>query len=147
MRVLLRQTGTELFLQPSGDWASNRKTARQFFSAAIAYWWAIEQKLLGVEVLLAQSNTGKDFVAMKVRKGPDRRAIVDCVDLEWRLAVHENLLKNIEVDLINFDFDLHTKSCEIIAQAFNLEFTPDRDLGRKAAYFRKKDEPRLRIPG
>jgi len=147
MRFLLRQTGTELFLQFSGDWTNNRKTARKFISAAIAYWWAIEQKLFGVEVLQAQSEPGKDFVAMKVRKGTDRRAIVDCKDLEWRLAAHENLLNKIEVDLVNFEFDLHAKSCAIMAQAFNFEFTPDRDLQRKAAYLRKKDKPRLQCSG
>ncbi len=63
-RILLRQ-GQE-FLQPSGDWKKAKATAREFGSALLAYWWAKEQQLLGVEVVMAFADGRPDFVPMRV---------------------------------------------------------------------------------
>ncbi len=63
-RILLRQG--HLYLQPSGEWNEAKATARQFASSLLAYWWAKEQRLLGVEVVMASSDGQPDFVSMRV---------------------------------------------------------------------------------
>ncbi len=68
MRILLRQQVGQLYLQPNGDWTTERETAREFTSSAVAYYWALEKRLLGIEVLLAFNNPEYDFVTM--RSGP-----------------------------------------------------------------------------
>src|SRR5262249_16346186 len=129
---------TGLYLQPAGDWTANRETAKEFLTAAIAYWWAIEQKLLGTEVLLTLANPQKDFVAMKVRKGADLRTVIDCQEKVWRHLVHANLFEGFEVDLINFDYELCGEYCESMAQEFRMWFRIDPDPGLKSARFRRK---------
>jgi hypothetical protein len=66
MRILLRKHGKELYLQPSGDFTQDREAARTFESGLVAYAWALEQKLLGVEVLLAFPDQSDDIVTLKV---------------------------------------------------------------------------------
>jgi hypothetical protein len=65
LRILLRQAGTELYLQPSGEWTCDREAAQEFDNSVLAYFWAKEQKQLGTEVLLAYANPADDFVAMR----------------------------------------------------------------------------------
>jgi hypothetical protein len=52
-RILLRQPLGPQYLQPDGDWSGNRETARSFVASIVAYWWAVEQRLLKAEVVLA----------------------------------------------------------------------------------------------
>ncbi len=63
-RILLRQ-GQE-YLQPSGEWNKARATAREFASSLLAYWWAKEKQLLGVEVVMVYADGQPDFVPMRV---------------------------------------------------------------------------------
>ena len=63
-RILLRQ-GTD-YLQPSGEWGRARETAKEFATSLLAYWWAKEQQLLGVEVVMAFADGQSDFVPMRV---------------------------------------------------------------------------------
>ena len=65
LRVVLRQAGTGLYLQSSGQWSSDREAARELDNSVLAYFWAKEQKLPGTEVLLAYANPADDFVAMR----------------------------------------------------------------------------------
>jgi len=66
------------------------------------------------------------------------RPIVNCADEEWTKAVHSHLYQGLEVDLINFDFELHGQSCELMAEAFAFEFFLGRIPQERAAHFRKK---------
>ncbi len=64
-RVLIRRRREQDYLQPSGDWSADRNTARHFVSSVAAYWWAHEQKLLGIEVLLAFDDSAYDLVIIR----------------------------------------------------------------------------------
>ncbi len=66
MKVLLRNSRTGLFFQSSGDWDSERSTAREFLSASVAYWWAVDKHLVDTEVVVAFDEPSKDFVVMHV---------------------------------------------------------------------------------
>ena len=142
MRILLRQQDSGFYLQPSGQWSNDRKTAREFVDATAAYWWAVEQSLPAAEVLLAFTDTSEDFVSMSVKKGraDSRRSVVDCRHPDWHRELHSQLYAGAEVDLMHFDYHLHGQSCELIAQAFDSEFQLDRVPSVKAAHFRKKPE-------
>ena len=136
MRVVLRQPETGLYLQPSGDWAPERETAREFLSAVVAYWWAVEQKL-AAEVWFALRDSSKDFACAKVLPR-ERRPTVNGDHEDWSAILHSFLYNGIEVDLINFDFDKHAQPCALIAEAFAIEFRLDRDLQSRVAHFRRK---------
>jgi len=62
-RIVLRH-GQE-YLQPSGDWNKARATAREFVSSLVAYAWAKQQQLLGVEVVMVYADGQADFVTMR----------------------------------------------------------------------------------
>jgi len=64
MRVVLRQPKTELYVQVSGE-LGGRESAQSFASSLVAYYWAKEQPLLGLEVLLAFADPAYDFVTMR----------------------------------------------------------------------------------
>ncbi len=64
VRILLPR-GQE-YLQPSGEWGQARATAREFVTPLLAYWWAKEQQLLGVEVVMADTNGQSEFVPLRV---------------------------------------------------------------------------------
>ena len=66
MRVLLRRRKGQ-YLQPSGEWSVARETAREFPGSAFAYYWALEQNLLGCEVLLAFEDVQYDVVTLRLR--------------------------------------------------------------------------------
>ena len=133
MRVVLRQAVTGHYLQPSGEWTPARESARCFISAVAAYFWAIEEKLLGTEVWLALTDPHKDFACMRVS---GRCPIIDCNHPDWNSSLHSLLFNGVEVDLVNFDFAEHGNSCELLAQASAMEFALDRDPAKKAARFR-----------
>ena len=139
MRVVLRQQETGHYLQPSGEWNRNRESARQFLSAVDAYRWAIEQEMVGTEVWLALSDARKDFPCMKVQ-GRLNRPVINCRHLSWEDELQTLLFSGIAVDLVNFNYDLHGESCELLAQGFSMEFNLSRDPTCKTAYFRKKTE-------
>lgn len=65
-RFCLRQQKSQRYLQPSGEWNESRETAREFASSVLAYWWAKEQNLLGIDVLMAYADANKDFVSMRL---------------------------------------------------------------------------------
>jgi hypothetical protein len=52
MRILIRKQEGQFYLQPDGKWLPNREKAKRFESSMYAYWWAQDQKLLGIEILL-----------------------------------------------------------------------------------------------
>lgn len=62
----MRQQKSQRYLQPSGEWNESRETAREFASSVLAYWWAKEQNLLGIDVLMAYADANKDFVSMRL---------------------------------------------------------------------------------
>ena len=136
MRVILRQPKTGLYLQSSGQWFSERVTAMEFESVVIAYWWALERSLRA-EVWLASEHSGKDSACMRVQPLV-KRPIIDCRHEDWTKALHSFLYNDIEVDLTNFNFRKHGVSCELIAQAFTLEFSLSRHPQAREAHFRKK---------
>lgn len=63
-RVLLRRK--QSYLQRSGEWRPRRRTAREFAASTVAYWWALEQGLSGVEVLLAFNDPANDYTLLRV---------------------------------------------------------------------------------
>ena len=66
MRVLIRKREDQLYLQPSGKWSEARDTARAFESSSFAYWWAREQELLGIDIVLAFDDSRYDFVPLRL---------------------------------------------------------------------------------
>lgn len=66
MRILIRKQDDKLYLQPSGEWSEARETAREFDCSLFAYWWAREQELPGIEILLAFDDASYDFVPLKI---------------------------------------------------------------------------------
>ncbi len=67
MRILIRKRASEYYLQPSGGWSTKRETAREFPSSVFAYWWAQEQELLGIEILLAfDYDPSYDFACLRL---------------------------------------------------------------------------------
>ena len=66
MRILIRKREGQLYLQPSGIWSTNRSMAKEFESSVFAYWWAQEQKLLGIDILMAFEDTAYDFVPLRL---------------------------------------------------------------------------------
>ena len=73
-----------------------------------------------------------------------KRVTVDCNESEWAKQVHSRLYAGCEVDLVNFEYDLHGDQCEWLARVFQaekvfeVEFLPDRDPAARAAHFRLK---------
>ncbi len=86
-------------------------------------------------VFLQPRRTG--HVSMKFR-----RAVVDCSQPEWARAAHTNLFDGVELDLVNFDYEQHGRSCELMAQAFSMDFTLDRDPTSNTAHFRNRGHDR-----
>ena len=66
MRILIRKREERTYLRPSGKWSPNRKTAKQFERSVFAYWWAQEQKLLGIDILMAFDDPKYDFVPLRL---------------------------------------------------------------------------------
>lgn len=66
MRILIRKREGRAYLQPGGKWSPNRNTAKQFESSVFAYWWAQEQKLLGIDILMAFDDPKYDFVPLRL---------------------------------------------------------------------------------
>jgi len=66
MRILLRQRATGLYWQPSGVWGPARDSARSFANSFAAYRWAREQRLLGIEVLMAFNDQEYDLISMQL---------------------------------------------------------------------------------
>jgi hypothetical protein len=139
MRVVLKAGETGLYLQPNGAWSQNRESAREFVSSVEAYWWAIERGLQGTEVWLAVTDPKKDFPCITIQSDSNRPAI-NCNYSDWREALHSHLFNGIEVDLLDFDYARHGESCELLAQAFVLDFSLGRDPKGGTAHFRKKVE-------
>ncbi len=71
MRVLIRRRTGQLYLQPSGAWTPNRRTARNFASSLLASAWAKEQRLLDAEILLAWADPSYDFVVLRTCAGSE----------------------------------------------------------------------------
>ncbi len=70
MCILLRQQETGKYLQPSGEWSTERETARRFDSGLVAYFWALEAGFVGVDVLLAFTDPAFDIATLRLR-GPE----------------------------------------------------------------------------
>lgn len=66
MKVLIRKRDREIYLQPSGEWSPSRETAKQFENSSFALWWAREQQLLGIDILLAFEDPRWDFVPLRL---------------------------------------------------------------------------------
>ena len=66
MRILIRKCEEKFYLQPDGKSLPNREKANRFESSMYAYWWAQEQKLLGVEIVLAFDNPVHDIVPFRL---------------------------------------------------------------------------------
>ena len=69
------------------------------------------------------------------------RPLINCQREDWIKALHSCLYKGIEVDLLNFDCAKHGEDCDLIAEAFAMEFRLNRDLQSRAAHFRRKARP------
>src|SRR5262245_24282465 len=65
-RILLKRRKGQQYLQPSGEWTEVRETARGFPTAVIAYDWASEQELLGIDILLTFEDSKWDFVTFRL---------------------------------------------------------------------------------
>ena len=77
---------------------------------------------------------------MRRKQDEADRAVVDCHDPDWQKELHSRLYSGADVDLVNFEYELHGESCELIAQAFGTEFQLHRVALTKAAHFRRKSE-------
>ncbi len=64
MRVVLRNMKTGLFFRNSADWSENAEEARDFMDATTALYFAKEQELLDVEILLKFQNPKYDIVVL-----------------------------------------------------------------------------------
>lgn len=53
-------------MQSSGAWSSNRQTARDFDKGIVAYHWADNHHLIGVEVLMAFEPPEYDVALFKI---------------------------------------------------------------------------------
>ncbi len=62
MRVVLRDPNTGLFFRNTDDWTEHPETARDFFHSATAIFYANEQKLLKMEIMLTFGDPSEDFV-------------------------------------------------------------------------------------
>src|SRR5215467_1788541 len=101
MRVVLRQSDSGLYLQPSGEWSPDRETAREFLSAVVAYWWSVEQDLMA-DVWMVLKDPTDDFACMRAQSGRTR-PLINCRHEDWSHSLHSFLYNSIEVDLMNFD--------------------------------------------
>lgn len=61
MRVLLRRAESRTYLQAEGLWTSDRETARDFGTSGRAILFAAENRLGGLEVVLAFENSQYDL--------------------------------------------------------------------------------------
>jgi hypothetical protein len=68
------------------------------------------------------------------------RGSVDCLGQDWHREALALLASGAEVDLLNFQFEIHDRIARLLARNFPTEFelVLDRDPGVKAAYFRRK---------
>lgn len=66
------------------------------------------------------------------------RATVSCRNPDWRDVVYDNLYQRIEVDLIDFNYQSHGNSCELMARVLGFDFSLSRDANSNTAYFRRK---------
>ena len=64
--------------------------------------------------------------------------VINCWRLDWRKELQALLFNGIAVDLVNFDYELHAKSCELLALASRIEFSLSRDPESRTAHFRKR---------
>lgn len=62
MRVVMRNPRTGLYFRNTHEWVDKPDTARDFFRTATAIFFAYEQSLLGMEVVLTFQDTSKNFV-------------------------------------------------------------------------------------
>jgi hypothetical protein len=62
MRVVLRDPKNGLFFRNADDWTEHPETARDFLHTATAIFFANEQKLFGMEILLTFGDPEHDFV-------------------------------------------------------------------------------------
>jgi len=76
---------------------------------------------------------------MKVQ-GRLSRPVINCRHSSWEEELQRLLFSGIAVDLVNFDYDLHGESCELLALGFSMEFNLSRDPKCKTARFRKRTE-------
>jgi hypothetical protein len=61
VRILVRKNDSELYLQPSGEWAESRDTAREFPQSILAYHWALQRQFQDIEIVLTFEDPGYDF--------------------------------------------------------------------------------------
>ena len=66
-----------------------------------------------------------------------KRTTVDCGDPHWSEKLRAQLESGSEVDLINFDYHSHGSACELLARAFHVEFSLDRDPRSSVAKLRR----------
>ncbi len=66
LRILLRQQKTGYYLQSSGEWNSQRESAKNFDDSILAYDWAKENGFLGTAVLMATAQEQYDTVLARV---------------------------------------------------------------------------------
>ncbi len=71
MRVVLRNMKTGLFFRNSDDWSENAEAARDFVDATTALYFAKEQELLDVEIMLKFENPRHDVVVLTNRHVED----------------------------------------------------------------------------
>ena len=64
MRIVLRKPDDCLYLQASGEWACSREGARSFESVLVAFTWARDRKLAGLEILFCFSDCKYDLVSV-----------------------------------------------------------------------------------
>src|SRR5262249_24450830 len=65
MRIVLRKQAEALYLQPSGEFNGDRESAWDFETSSVAWSWAKERKLPGLEVVLAFEDAQYDVVSMR----------------------------------------------------------------------------------
>ena len=71
MRALICDVRTGRFYGPDGRWTPMREEARDFKSADLASAFAVENRLRGVEVLLASDNAELDrMVTVEFQRTP-----------------------------------------------------------------------------
>jgi hypothetical protein len=76
---------------------------------------------------------------MKVEAGL-AHPVINCEQLRWTDELQSLLTHGIAVDLANFDYKLHGRSCELLALASRMEFSLSRDPKSRMAHFRKNTE-------
>jgi hypothetical protein len=66
VRVVVKKTKDDSYFLSSEEWAAEREKAKDFAHTTTAYWWAQEQKLSGIEIVITFPDPRYDLTVLRV---------------------------------------------------------------------------------